>query len=164
MNGRPDTHRVMATKVRTAVAADAVALLRSMRALARFEGYDAAFAVTEADLLARGLGSGLAREFSAFVAEDADGAIAGYAVVLEIAFTFDLRPTLVLKELYVDAHRRGRGVGAALLARVIAHARERAGGRIEWRVLPGNDAAQAFYRRAGGAPDRAWEHWTLALD
>ena len=152
----------MSVAVREAVAADAAPLLELMRALARFEGYDAAFAVTQAELLARGLAGGGAHEFTAFVAADADGTLAGYAVVLEIAFTFDLRPTLVLKELYVDAGRRARGIGAALLARVLAHARARGGGRLEWRVLPGNEAAMAFYRRAGGAPDRAWEHWTLS--
>ena len=152
-----------AVRIRAAVAADAAPLLALMRALARFEGYDAAFAVTESDLRARGLDGAGPRDFTAFVAEDADGTLAGYAVVLEIAFTFDLRPTLVLKELYVAAGRRANGVGAALLAHVIGHARARAGARLEWRVLPGNDAAKAFYRRAGGAPERAWEHWTLAL-
>ena len=153
----------MTARVRQAAAGDAAPLLRLMRELAEFEGYAAAFAVGEAELLARGLVDGDRREFTAFVAEDADGTLAGYAVVLEIAFTFDLRPTLVLKELYVAAGRRANGVGAALLAHVIGHARARAGARLEWRVLPGNDAAKAFYRRAGGAPERAWEHWTLAL-
>ena len=153
----------MTARVRRAAASDAAPLLRLMRGLAEFEGYAADFAVDEAELLARGLADDDRREFTAFVAEDADGTLAGYAVVLEIAFTFDLRPTLVLKELYVATDRRADGVGAALLARVIGHARERAGARLEWCVLPGNDAAKAFYRRAGGAPERAWEHWTHAL-
>jgi GNAT superfamily N-acetyltransferase len=152
-----------AVRIRPAVAADAAPLLALMRALARFEGYDAGFAVREADLLARGLAPAGAPEFTAFVAEDGRGALAGYAVVLEIAFTFDLAPTLVLKELFVDADSRARGIGAALLARVRAHALARGCRRLEWRVLPGNARAQAFYRRAGGAPDRAWEHWTQPL-
>ena len=153
----------MTARVRQAAAGDAAPLLRLMRELAEFEGYGADFVVGEAELLARGLAGSDRREFTAFVAEDADGTLAGYAVVLEIAFTFDLRPTLVLKELYVAAGRRATGVGTALLAHVIGHARVRASARLEWRVLPGNDAAKAFYRRAGGAPERAWEHWTLAL-
>ena len=151
-----------AARVRLAVAADAEPLLALMRELARFEGYDEFFTVTAADLLARGLAPGAVPQFVAFVAEQADTGLVGYAIVVEQAFTFDLRPTLVLKELYVDAGRRARGIGAALLARVLAHARARGGGRLEWRVLPGNEAAMAFYRRAGGAPDRAWEHWTLS--
>ena len=147
--------------VRAATAADAPALLASMRGLARFEGYDDRFAVTEADLLARGLAPGSPREFVAFVADAGAAGLQGHAVVLEIPFTFDLRPTLVLKELFVHAGARGAGVGGALFDRVLAHGRERGAGRLQWRVLPGNDAAKAFYARAGGGPEPGWEHWEI---
>ena len=148
-------------RIRTAVAADAPALLASMRGLARFEGYDDRFAVTEADLLARGLAPESPREFVAFVADGAAAGLQGHAVVLEIPFTFDLRPTLVLKELFVAQAARGSGVGRALFDRVLAHGRERGAGRLHWRVLPGNDAAKAFYARAGGGPEPGWEHWEI---
>lgn len=110
-------------RVRRAVAGDAAALLGSMHALAVFEGYDADFRVGEADLLARGLTPGGAPpQFTALVAEGDRGALCGHAVLLVTPFTYDLRPTAVLKELCVDAAHRGRGVGEALLAAVQAEA------------------------------------------
>lgn len=143
-------------QVREARPDDAEPLLALMRQLARFEGYDAHFKVQVPDLLGRGLSSKRAPEFCAFVAER-------YAVVIETPFTFDLRPTLTLKELHVREDARGMGLGSALFAQVLAHGRARGAGRLKWDVLPGNERARAFYRRAGGAPDAGWESWLLAL-
>ena len=152
-----------AVHVRPAAAADAEPLLALMRGLARFEGYDAFFAVTEADLLGRGLAPDAAPQFTAFVAEQAGGELVGYAVVVEQAFTFDLRPTLTLKELYVREAARGSGAGRALFERVQAHGRAHGAGRLKWDVLPSNEPARAFYRRLGGAPDPDWERWLLPI-
>ena len=153
----------MTPTVRRAGPADAGPLLVLMRALARFEGYDEHFTVTAADLLARGLAPAAAPEFAAFVAERAQGDLLGYAVVVETAFTFDLRPTLTLKELFVREDARGSGAGRALFDQVLAHGRARGAGRLKWDVLPANEPARAFYRRAGGAPDPDWERWLLPL-
>ena len=152
-----------AALVRPAGPADAPPLLALMRELARFEGYDAFFTVTEADLLARGLAPDAAPQFTAFVAEQAGAGLVGYAVVVEQAFTFDLRPTLTLKELYVRDGHRGCGAGQALFDRVVAHGRARGAGRLKWDVLPSNEPARAFYRRQGGAPDPDWERWLLPI-
>lgn len=147
--------------VRLANAGDAEALLQSMERLAEFEGYKADFRVTTKELLARGLAASQGQEFLAFVADCAAGGLSGHAVVQEIPFTFDLRPTLVLKELFVAAADRSRGVGTALMEAVIAYARRRGCGQLRWLVLPGNDAAKGFYERFGGAIDSAWENWVL---
>jgi GNAT superfamily N-acetyltransferase len=147
--------------IRFANAGDAQALLQSMERLAEFEGYKADFRVTTQELLARGLAASQGQEFRALVADCAAGGLCGYAVVQEIPFTFDLRPTLVLKELFVAAADRSRGVGTALMEAVIAYARRRGCGRLRWLVLPGNDAAKRFYERFGGATDSAWENWVL---
>jgi len=152
-----------APRVRRAGPADAQPLLELMHELARFEGYAEHFKVTAADLLARGLAPAAAPEFVAFVAERAAGGLLGYAVVVETAFTFDLRPTLTLKELYVHEDARGTGAGSALFAQVLAHGRARGAGRLKWDVLPANEPARAFYRRQGGAPDPDWERWLMAL-
>lgn len=153
----------MTPQVRTAGPADAEALLALMRELARFEGYDEQFKVTAADLLARGLEPKDTPEFVAFVAERPDEAPLGYAVVVETPFTFDLRPTVTLKELYVREAARGAGAGCALFEQVLMHGRARGAGRLKWDVLPLNERARAFYRHAGGAPDADWERWVLAL-
>jgi GNAT superfamily N-acetyltransferase len=149
--------------VRLAGPADAEPLVALMRELARFEDYEAHFRVTPADLLARGLAPPAAPQFHAFVAERQGSDLLGYAVVLETPFTYDLRPTLTLKELYVRESARGTGAGSALFDRVLAHCRERGAGRLKWDVLPTNEPARAFYRRAGGAPDPEWERWILPL-
>jgi GNAT superfamily N-acetyltransferase len=163
--------------IRLAHAGDAEALLESMQRLAEFEGYRDRFRVDAQELLARGLAAGSGQQFRAFVADRATsrrgslggspgrlaGGLAGYAVVLEIPFTFDLRPTWVLKELFVEDDCRGRQVGTALVEAVIAHARVRGCGRLQWLVLPGNERAKQFYRRFGGNIDSEWESWVLAL-
>lgn len=151
-------------KVRRATAHDVVPLLASMHALAVFEGYVADFRVTADDLLVRGLASKGAKQFIALVAEDAAGALCGHAVLLLTPFTYDLRPTVVLKELYVDARHRRQGVADALLAAVHAEAQAIGAGRIRWLVLPGNEPAKQLYRRWGGAPDTAWESWEMRLE
>jgi GNAT superfamily N-acetyltransferase len=153
-----------AVTVRTAGPADAEALLRLMGELARFEGYGAHFKVTTADLLSRGLAAAGPAQFTAFVAQRTDEELIGYAVVVETPFTFDLRPTLTLKELYVRETARGTGAGSALFERVRAHGRERGAGRLKWDVLPGNEPAKSFYRRLGGAPDHDWERWIVPID
>jgi ribosomal protein S18 acetylase RimI-like enzyme len=146
--------------VRLANAGDAEGLVRLMEQLAEIAGHKD-FRVTTKELLARGLAASQSQEFRAFVADCAVGKVSGYAVVQEIPFTFDLRPTLVLKELFVASADRRRGVGTALMESVIAYAQQRGCGRLRWLLLPGNDAAKRFYERFGGAIDSAWENWVL---
>lgn len=149
--------------VRHACPFDTAELLVLMRELACFEGYIAQFCVTEADLLERGLGDGSRQEFFAFVAETDNEELLGYAVAYVVPFTFDLRPNLMLKELYVRQTTRGVGIGQALMAAVVAFAKERGCARLKWDVLPGNTSAQAFYRSIGGIPDSKWEGWIRVL-
>jgi GNAT superfamily N-acetyltransferase len=169
------THTMMSSGasgyvIRYATSLDVSPLLRMMKQLAVFEGYDDQFSVTERDLLERGLAptlsSNTSAQFTALVAASNNAhasALLGYAVVYEIPFTFDLRPTLVLKELYVAERSRSDGVGMALMQAVHAHARARSCGRLKWDVLPNNDRAKAFYRRLGGQPVLDWEAWRLDI-
>ncbi len=140
-------------EVRSAQPSDVPALLAMMQALAEFEDYLEDFAVDRPALLRRAFGP--AAECQIFVAV-ADTRLLGYAVVLEIPFTYDLRPTLLLKELYVEQGRRGDGLGRRLLQAVARRAIERGAGRLKWDVLAGNQAAEAFYQRLGGRPDHKW--------
>jgi ribosomal protein S18 acetylase RimI-like enzyme len=149
--------------VRPALPEDADALLVLMQALARFEGYADRFKVTAVDLRVRGLGND-DPQFHAWVAPKADGTLTGYAVARTALFTMDLRPTVTLKELYVSASARGQGVGACLFGAVRDHAVRMNASRLDWLVLPSNEAAKRLYRRWGGAVDVAWEHWHLPLD
>ncbi|HEU4726445.1 MAG TPA: GNAT family N-acetyltransferase [Kofleriaceae bacterium] len=54
-----------------------------------------------------------------------------------------------LTSLWVDPRARGRGVGAALVERVIAHARARGCRDVRLAVAVGNATAERLYRRCG---------------
>lgn len=140
-------------EVRSARASDVAVLIELMRALAEFEGYLGEFRVNETELLVRAFGEH--PQCQVFVAE-LDNQVVGYAVALEILFTFDLCPTALLKELYVAAPRRGAGLGRMLLQAVARWALERGAGRLKWDVLAGNAPAEAFYQQQGGRPDSKW--------
>ncbi|MBZ7922349.1 hypothetical protein [Ensifer adhaerens] len=75
---------------------DVADVLRLMRGLAVFEGYIDKFCVTEADLVGHGLGAN--PRFGVLVAERGGRAV-GIAVYYVIPWTYDLKPTLVVKEL-----------------------------------------------------------------
>lgn len=145
--------------VRDFQAADIPALLSLMRALALFEGYADDFAVTADDLAIHGLGPDPL--FGAKIAVSAAGDLVGMAVHHTIRWTYDRRPTLVLKELYVTDGWRGAGVGQALMRAVASHACAIGAPRLHWLVLPGNQMAMRFYRALGGEPDKAWQSWHM---
>ena len=139
---------------------DAPRMLTLMRGLAMFERYIDLFAVTEADLIEHGLGA--APRFGAFVAERG-GEVIGLAVHYRIPWTFDMRPVVVLKELFVAEAARGFGAGRALFREVKAYASAIGASRLSWTVLPDNAPAKRFYAIEGGAPDTTWEPWSLPL-
>jgi GNAT superfamily N-acetyltransferase len=142
-------------RVRDALRQDIPELLRLMRALARFEGYAEAFAVTARDLEERGFGA--QPQFRALLATEGElGRSIGMAVYYLVPFTFDLRPTLVLKELYVEEEWRARGAGELLMRAVARDALRLGCGRMRWDVLNGNAAAERFYQRLGGRREEYW--------
>ncbi len=147
--------------VRAMRPADAPALLEMMKSLARIEGYIAEFRVTESDLIKRGFGDD--PEFHALVAQDSQQpkALLGMAVFYWVPYTYDLRPDLVLKELFVEAQARSVGVGSALMKQLIRTAKEKGSARIKWLVLKNNAGAQRFYRSHNGNRDEKWENWQL---
>jgi len=149
--------------IRLATAADADGLLVLMCKLAKFEGYADRFAVTASDLIERGLDEKGANQFTAWIADEG-GVFAGYAVVYTIPFTYDLRPTAVLKELFVDERARNAGLGTQLFAAVSDYARRQNARLLRWQVLPANEAAKGFYRREGCELETEWESWVLAVE
>lgn len=140
-------------RVRPACSDDAETLIELMRALAHFEDYLDEFKVDADTLRARAFGEN-AQCHIAVVEWEAQ--VAGYAVLLEIPFTFDLRPTVLLKELYVTPHGRGNSLGKALMHYVARWALARGAGRLKWDVMLGNEPAEAFYRQLGGQRDKKW--------
>jgi GNAT superfamily N-acetyltransferase len=61
-------------------------------------------------------------------------------------------PVALLDELYVVPHRRGHGIGTAVIQHLVALARERGVGLIEINVDEADVDAQRFYERHGFSP------------
>jgi GNAT superfamily N-acetyltransferase len=59
---------------------------------------------------------------------------------------------LYLKDLFVPAEQRGRGIGTRLLAFLAEEALREGLGRIDFTTDGGNEAAQSLYRRLGAVP------------
>jgi ribosomal protein S18 acetylase RimI-like enzyme len=89
------------------------------------------------------------------IAEDAGGAVAGYAMVrLGGGWSQLATPEAMaeLESLSVAAEHRGRGLGSRLLAAVHADLRERGIEAVAVVVFAGNDAAARLYARHGMQP------------
>ena len=150
--------------IRHAVKEDCAALLDLMKKLAIFEEYIDDFAVTEQDLLEHGFSNH--PTFTALVAEHGSGQssmLQGYLVYYLIPFTYDLRPTLFIKELYVNKESRGKNIGKQLMKFAIKDAKEKGCGRLKWDVLSDNIKAQSFYKSLGAKYDERWQGFVLKV-
>ncbi len=145
---------------RQAKADDCDQLLNLMRQLAAFEDYIDDFTITCEDLLAHGFSE--SPNFTAVVAEQG-GNLLGYLVYYLIPFTYDLKPTLFIKELYVDKDVREKGIGKGLMELTIKDAKNKNCGRLKWDVLSDNIKAQEFYQRFGATHDKRWQGYVLKL-
>jgi ribosomal protein S18 acetylase RimI-like enzyme len=87
------------------------------------------------------------------VAEDASGTVAGFAAVMLLYSLVDPTPAhrrqCMMKELFVRADSRSRGVGRALMAWIARDAAEQGCGRIDWHVKASNEAGIRFYAGLG---------------
>lgn len=139
-------------------AEDVPAVYRLMRELAAFEGYLDAMVVRESDVLRYGLGPD--RQFTCFVARHTSSTeIAGYAVIFEEPWNYQLAPTFVLKEFYTARAHRSAGVGTSLFHALTDYVRQQGGVRLRWLVLSDNQPAAGFYQKQGGCPSSQWNLW-----
>jgi GNAT superfamily N-acetyltransferase len=82
------------------------------------------------------------------VAEDG-GALVGFAILNAYFPAMGLTHGLFLKELYVAASGRSKGVGERLIETIRALAKERGDTRVIWTTGADNTGAQRFYDRLG---------------
>lgn len=84
-----------------------------------------------------------------------DDRVLGFAAISQTYSLVDPAPEkrrhLWLKELYVRASARGRGVGRALMLWVARHAVQNGCRRIDWPVKANNVRGIAFYESLGAA-------------
>jgi GNAT superfamily N-acetyltransferase len=79
------------------------------------------------------------------------GESVGFALFFENFSTFVGKPGLYLEDLFVQPEHRTKGIGTALMMRLIEIAKERNYGRVEWAVLDWNEPAIKFYTENIGA-------------
>jgi GNAT superfamily N-acetyltransferase len=79
------------------------------------------------------------------------GETVGFALFFENYSTFLGKPGLYLEDLFVQPDQRSKGIGTALMMRLIEIAKERNYGRVEWTVLDWNEPAIKFYTEKIGA-------------
>lgn len=153
MAGKPVT-----VVIRDFALSDVPELLGLMRELAAFEDYLDDFRVSEADLIAYGLGK--APAFRALVADKA-GSLVGMAVSYDLPWTYHRTPTHILKELFVSERHRSEGIGERLFEAVVAQAARQGAAEVQWLVMRGNARAVAFYKKFGGRKCEKWTRWHL---
>lgn len=122
-----------------------------MRELAEYEKLTHMFAATDASLQQSLFGERPAAEcLVAEISAPAGGkTLVGYAVWFHNYSTFLCKQGLYLEDVYVQADKRGLGIGRSFLQRLAAIAVERDCGRFEWTVLDWNQPAIDFYEGMG---------------
>jgi ribosomal protein S18 acetylase RimI-like enzyme len=139
-----------AFRIRDASTLDVPDLMRLKRLLAAGEDGLHVVRASEADWLRDGFGPNAG--FTAFVAEDAAGAVVGMATCSRRVVTGWNGPVLFLQDLYVEAPYRRHGVAQALVARVAALAHAIGSPIVELTVRADNPAGQRFYQNNGFMP------------
>jgi GNAT superfamily N-acetyltransferase len=98
-----------------------------------------------------------------------DGMPVGFSICFLGFSTFLARPLLNIHDIFVDLSVRGRGIGAMLLERIEASARDLNCCRITLEVREDNRVARGLYRKVGfdrvvvGANRIALEFWHKPL-
>ncbi len=139
--------------IRNARKEDMPSVLGLIKELALFEKEEHAVEVTVNELENDGFGENPA--FMCFVAE-IDNTVVGTAIVFNRFSTWKGR-ILHLEDLVVSQKMRGKGIGSALLDRVVKHGYDLGVKRINWEVLDWNTGAIKLYESKGAKVLRDWD-------
>jgi GNAT superfamily N-acetyltransferase len=138
---------------------DTPTILHMIRGLAEYEKLSDRVTATEAALREQLFGPRPAAEVClVYVGNEP----IGFAVFFWSFSTFACRPGLYLEDLFIQPKWRGRGFGRQLLAHVARIAAVRGCDRMNWAVLPWNQAAIDFYGRLGAEKVTEWEGFKIA--
>lgn len=148
-------------KIRKAVEEDSEKVWVLMKELAVFEKYIDSFAITPEIVKKSGFSKKPA-DFYCIVAED-DDKIAGMLVYYFLPYTAQNRPSVYLKELYVDENYRGKKIGEQLMKALRDEARLNNCGQIKWTVAPWNEAGRKFYERLGARENSDWLNYEWSI-
>lgn len=142
----------MTFSIRKATKNDMPRVLELITELAVFEKEPNAVKVTVDDLEKGGFED--PKQFVCFVGE-CDGIIEGIALVYNRFSTWK-GSVLHLEDLVVSQHKRGSGLGTALLDEVVKYGHSLGVRRVGWEVIDWNEPAIAFYEKKGAEVKRDW--------
>ncbi len=145
----------MEATIRLATIADVPALYQLITELAIYEKEPDGVEITQETLKEHGFGTN--PSFTCFVAQ-VDQQVVGMALVY-FKFSTWTGKGLYLEDLIVTQAMRGKGIGKALLDRVINYGSDNNVNRIDWVVIDWNDSAIAFYKSYGA---QILTNWNLA--
>ncbi len=89
---------------------------------------------------------------------------AAYAITFETYSSFLAKPTLYLEDIFVRESFRRLSVGSAMMERLLAEAKARGCGRMDWVVLDWNTNAQRFYQRLGAKHLTEWQCYRTEIN
>lgn len=138
--------------IRKAVVTDVDAIFQLINELAIFEKESEAVIITPEMLRKDGFGA--TPKFHCFVAETNE-TVLGIALVYMRYSTWK-GEVLHLEDLIVSEKARGKGIGGALLQKVIQFGNDLGVKRIGWEVLDWNTPAIEFYEHIGANVMRDW--------
>lgn len=147
--------------IRTATEKDIPAIFLLIKELAEYEKLSDQIETTEDELNKTLFGE---NKFVEILLAEYDGKIVGQAIFFKNFSTFLGKPGIYLEDLYVKPEMRGKGIGKALLDKIILLAKERDYGRVEWSVLDWNVPAIDFYKKIGAKPLEDWTIFRLTSD
>ncbi len=135
-----------AAAIRRATVGDAARLNAALRELSRSMGD--AHRASDADIARAGFGPVPA--FHALIAEQADGSTCGVALFSPVYSTVRGKAGAYVSDLWVAEAARGQGLGARLLAQVLAQGgRDWGAAFLRLAVYDDNPRARDFYERLG---------------
>jgi GNAT superfamily N-acetyltransferase len=134
----------MTITIRRATPADVPHIFRLICELAEYEKAPEEVVTTEAILLRDGFGEHPL--FYSYVAEHADGRIAGMALFY-VKYSTWKGPCIFLEDIVVSQQERRGGIGKMLFDAVVDEAKQRGALRMEWQVLDWNEPAIRFYEK-----------------
>src|SRR5690554_2381961 len=130
--------------IRFAEEKDIPVILRLIKDLAEYERLASEVKASESSLKETLFGN---KKYAEILLAEYDGEAAGQALFFHNYSTFLAKPGIYLEDLFIKPEFRGKGIGKALLTRLIHIAKERNCGRVEWAVLDWNEPAIQFYKK-----------------
>ena len=147
--------------IRSASEKDVPAIFSLIKELANYEKLSDQVVTTEDELKKVLFGE---NNFVEILIAEFEGQIVGQALFFKNFSTFLGKPGIYLEDLYVKPEMRSKGIGKALLDKLISLAKERNYGRVEWSVLDWNESAIDFYKKIGAKPLNDWTIFRLTSD